>query len=54
MPYINFQLTDFPNKGIETVCETNTRKEAKYLILEYRKSDPSNKYWISQRPCKAW
>ena len=30
MQYINFQLTDFPNKGIETVCETNTRKKTHY------------------------
>ena len=52
MPYINYKFSDAI--GTETIDETETRKEAKYLVSEYRYSDPSGNYWISQKPCKAW
>jgi hypothetical protein len=39
---------------LETVSEANTRKDARYQLVEYRLSDPSADYYISTRPCKAW
>lgn len=40
--------------GLETVDETETRKDARYLISEYRMSDPSADYYLSSRACKGW
>jgi hypothetical protein len=39
---------------LETVDEFQTRKEAREMLKEYRLSDPSASYYISQRPCKHW
>ena len=52
MNYINYKFSS--SLGTETIDETETRKEAKYLVSEYQLSDPYGNYWISQRPCKAW
>lgn len=38
----------------ETVDEFETRKEARAVLTEYRMSDPSAHYYLSQRPCKDW
>jgi len=38
----------------ETVDEFETRKEARAMLTEYRMSDPSARYYLSQRPCKNW
>lgn len=40
--------------GLETVDECVTRKEARALLIEYRLSDLTAKYYLSQRPCKDW
>ena len=39
---------------LETVDEFPTYKEARAMLREYRMSDPSANYYLSQRPCKAW
>lgn len=39
---------------LETVDEFETMKEAKEMVKEYRMSDTSADYYISQRACKAW
>jgi len=39
---------------LETVDECDTRREANYLLGEYRLSDPSAEYYLSQRPCRDW
>jgi RNase H-fold protein (predicted Holliday junction resolvase) len=39
---------------LETVDEFKTMKEAREMLKEYRLSDPSATYYISQRPCKDW
>jgi len=41
-------------KYLETVDQFETWREAKDMIAEYRMSDPSTHYYISQRPCKDW
>lgn len=41
-------------KYIETVDEFETRKEAKEMLKEYRMSDMSAEYYISNRACKDW
>jgi len=52
MIYIN-RKDDFGN--LETVDEFNQeRKYAKEMLKEYRLSDPSAYYYMSQRPCKDW
>ena len=41
--------------NLETVDQFNQgRKYAKEMLKEYRLSDPSARYYISQRPCKDW
>jgi hypothetical protein len=40
--------------GLETVDEFETRKEARAMLVEYRLSDPSAHYYLSQRCCKGW
>lgn len=40
--------------GLETVDQFDTSKEAKEMLKEYRLSDSSAEYYISQRPCKDW
>ena len=39
---------------LETVDEFETYKEAMEMLAEYRLSDPSAHYYISQRACKDW
>lgn len=39
---------------LETVDEFQTMKEAREMLKEYRMSDNSAHYYISQRPCKNW
>ncbi len=50
MRYIQRKTSD----GLETVDEFETRKEASAMAKEYRLSDPSARYYVSQRPCKDW
>ena len=42
------------NGYLETVDEFTTSREALWMLLEYRKSDPSAHYYISKRACKGW
>lgn len=52
MIYIN-RKDDFGN--LETVDEFNQgRKYAKEMLKEYRLSDATAYYYMSQRPCKDW
>jgi len=39
---------------LETVDETESYKEAKYLLKEYRMADKAASYYSSQRACKDW
>ena len=39
---------------LETVDEFETRKEALAMLKEYRMSDPTARFYISTRACKAW
>ncbi len=39
---------------LETVDEFTTRKEARAMLSEYRLSDMSAHYYLSQRACKNW
>jgi hypothetical protein len=40
--------------SLETVDEFETKKEAREMLKEYRMSDRSAEYYISQRACKDW
>ena len=51
MIYIN-RKDDY--KNFETVDEFEFRKEAIKMLKEYRLSDKSAYYYMSQRPCKDW
>ena len=42
------------SNGVETVDEFETRKEARAMVIEYRISDYSAEYYLSQRACKDW
>ena len=52
MKYI--QRRDFQFGGLETVDQFETFKEALARVKEYRLSDGSANYYISQRACKDW
>jgi len=52
MNYI--QRRDSQSKQHETVDEFATHKEAVAMLTEYRLSDNSAYYYISQRACKDW
>ena len=39
---------------LETVDAFETFKEAREMIEEYRSSDTTADYYLSQRPCKDW
>lgn len=39
---------------LETVDQFETMQEAVAMLKEYRLSDPTAYYYISQRPCKDW
>ena len=51
MIYIN-RKDDY--KNFETVDEFEFRKEAIKMLKEYRLSDKSAYYYISQKPCRDW
>jgi hypothetical protein len=40
--------------NLETVDETESKKDASYLVLEYSIADPSGEYYVSSRACKDW
>ena len=40
--------------GVETMSEYASRKEALVDLKEYRMSDKSNRYYISNRSTKDW
>ncbi len=52
MKYI--QRKDYQFNTLETVDEFETFTEARAMVTEYRISDPSANYYISQRPCTEW
>ena len=39
---------------LETVDQFDSRKEAVNMLWEYRRSDTSAFFYISQRPCRNW
>lgn len=47
-------INRYGNGYRETVDQFETFKEAREMVREYRMSDPSAYYYISQRPCKGW
>ncbi len=47
--YINFK---YENYDIETIEETNSYKDAKYLLQEYQMN--GGNYWISKRATKEY
>ena len=52
MQYINMKCGYTGDR--ETVDETETYKEARYMLAEYQVADSSGSYWISQRSCGNW
>jgi len=40
--------------NFETIDEFESHKEAKNMLKEYRLSDQSAYYYISQKPCRDW
>ena len=55
MYYINYEDDNFTpciGYGVETIDEADTRKEALYLLNEYRLS--GGKFYISKKPTKCW
>ena len=42
------------DRNLETVDEFESRKEAINMLKEYRLSDKSAYYYISQKPCRDW
>ena len=40
--------------SFETVDQFESHKEAKNMLKEYRLSDQSAYYYISQKPCRDW
>lgn len=40
--------------GLETVDEADTYAEARSMLNEYRMSDKTSTYYLSNRACKAW
>tara|TARA_R110000824_G_scaffold334534_1_gene521127 strand:- start:772 stop:948 length:177 start_codon:yes stop_codon:yes gene_type:complete len=53
MKYIN-RKDIYKRKEIETIDAFSTPKEAKVMLAEYRLSDQSGFYYISQRATKFW
>ena len=41
-------------RNLETVDEFETRKEARDMLAEYRRSDRSAVFYLSRRPCNGW
>jgi hypothetical protein len=52
MKYI--QRKDKYTGQLETVDEFETSSEARAMAIEYRISDQSAHYYVSNRPCKDW
>jgi len=50
MKYIQRKATNY----LETVDQFETMREARAMLKEYRISDNSARYYISQRACKEW
>ena len=50
MTYINGRYEG----SLETVDQADTRREARYLLAEYRLAFFGWDLWLSQRPCKNW
>jgi len=48
------QRKDNSFNTLETVDEFDTFSEARAMVKEYRMSDPSANFYISQRACKDW
>lgn len=42
------------NGYLETVDEFTTRNEARAMLAEYRMSDPTGHFYLSQRACRSW
>ena len=42
------------SEGLETVDQFDTYREAREMVKEYRMSDRSAEFYISNRPCKGW
>ena len=53
MYYINFK---YRNSFTETIDECETRKEAIFMLSEYRfvSGDTDSEFWISTRSTKEW
>lgn len=49
-----FYIQRKDRRGLETVDEFETLKEARAMVKEYRASDSSAWYYVSRRACKAW
>ena len=52
MTFINMKCPY--TRGVETVDEFITYREAREMLKEYRMSDPSANYYLSQRSTKEW
>lgn len=39
---------------LETVDQFESHKEAAQMCNEYSISDPTARFYVSKRPCKAW
>lgn len=42
------------SQQLETVDQFETFKEAAAMCVEYNVADPTARYYVSKRPCKAW
>lgn len=42
------------SRGLETVDQFDTRKEALKMLHEYRMADSAAEYYISTRACRNW
>ncbi len=55
--YINVRMHQghgYWSNHTETIDECETRKEALYLVGEYRLAMPDHRVWVSQRSTKDW
>ena len=42
------------DRQLETVDQFDTIKEARAMLIENRKADPSATYYMIRRPCNEW